>query len=138
MEPDGLNAPRRPCAECPWRRDVAPGYFEPERFKALADTAYDLSRQVFACHKSADQHPTMCAGFLSRGADHNLTVRFAYIRGELEQRDRSGDMPLYEDYRAMAIANGVDVDDASLSLCRGRQRLEVIPDTEEPGQANPR
>lgn len=121
MEPAGFDAPRRPCAECPWRRDVAIGHFEPTRFKELAHTAYDLSRWVFACHKSADEHPTMCAGFLSRGADHNLTVRVAYMQGELEQLDRSGDMPLYEDYRAMATANGVDVDDPSLSRCRSRQ-----------------
>ncbi len=63
----------------------------------------------------------MCAGFLSRGADHNLTVRLAYARGDLVQLERSGDLPLYEDYRAMAVANGVECDDPSLSSCRGPQ-----------------
>lgn len=119
MSEHEFDAPRRPCAECPWRRDVATGRFEPERFQALAHTAYDLSTRVFACHKSAEEHPTLCAGFLSRGADHNLTVRLAYAREALEQLDRSGDLPLYDNYRDMAVANGVAIDDPSIQACRG-------------------
>ena len=119
MSDDRYDAPRRPCAECPWRKDVPTGHFAAERFKALAETAYDLSTRIFACHKSAEEHPTICAGFLSRGADHNLTVRVAYGRGELKQADRTGDLPLYDDYRAMAVANGVAADEPILKLCRG-------------------
>jgi hypothetical protein len=118
MSTDQFEAPRRPCAECPWRRDVATGQFSAERFRALAHTAYDLSRQVFAYHKSADDHPTVCAGFLARGAEHNLTVRLANARDQIELTDRSGGLALYEDYRAMAIANGVAADDPSLLPCR--------------------
>lgn len=113
-----LEAPRKPCAECPWRQDVEPGQFAVERFRDMARTAYDLAEPIFACHKSAEAHPTVCAGFLARGAHHNLTVRLAYARGRIEELDRSGDVPLYADYKSMAIANGVDPEDPVLLPCR--------------------
>ena len=57
---DQLPHRRRPCAECPWRRDVAAGKFSSERFDALADTSggpgceAPLSAPMFACHKTAE------------------------------------------------------------------------------------
>lgn len=114
-----LDAPKKPCAECPWRLDVDTNAFDMDRFVALAHTAYDMDRHVFTCHKSSLDHPVVCAGFLSRGADHNLTIRLAYAFGELLKTDRSGNMALYDSYRAMAIANGVDPEDPALAPCRG-------------------
>lgn len=131
MSLPAYDAPRRPCAECPWRRDVPIGHFPPERFQALAHTAYDLSTRVFTCHKSAEDHPIVCAGFLSRGAEHNLSVRLAYARGQLDPAVRAGDIPLYEDYRAMAVANGVPLDDPSLQACRGRRAPSIAEDARE-------
>ena len=64
----------------------------------------------------------MCAGFLERGAAHNLTVRLAYMRDEIEPMDRSGGEDLFDDYREMAVANGVDPLDPMLGPCRGGQR----------------
>lgn len=116
--PDKLRAQARPCAECPWRVDVEPGKFGPDRYIALATTAYDLSNRLFACHKSAEGGEVVCAGFLERGADHNLSVRLAYIQGDLTFEDRSGGHELREDFRAVAIANGVDPDDPALGPCR--------------------
>jgi hypothetical protein len=113
-----LEAPKRPCSECPWRRDVPTGIWPVERFVALAHTAYDMNIGIFACHKSAQDHPTVCAGFLARGADHNLTIRRAYMTGELERTERSGGLNLYPSYRAMAIANGVPDGERALDRCR--------------------
>lgn len=113
-----LVAQRRPCAECPWRRDVEPGQFGPDRFRALAGTAEDRSTTLFACHKSAEGGEIVCAGFLARGAEHNLSVRFAYARGELEPLDRGEGFDLVEDYREMAVRNGVPADAPELENCR--------------------
>ena len=113
---DRLPARSRPCANCPWRLDVAPGEFPAERYRALAASAEDMSRVIFTCHKSAEID-VACAGFLARGADHNLSIRLAYM-GRLERRDRSGGLALHADYRAMAIADGVAPDDPALRGCR--------------------
>ncbi len=52
----------KPCTECPWRRDVAPGQFPAERFRDLAETAHDMSQVQFACHKSPEGGEFGCAG----------------------------------------------------------------------------
>ena len=71
---------RRPCSDCPWRVDAA-GEFPAEAFRLSARTAADMSDHVFSCHQSGSQKPAVCAGFLLRGADHNLAVRLGYMRG---------------------------------------------------------
>jgi hypothetical protein len=107
-----------PCAECPWRMDVAPGRFPADRFRDLAVTAYDMAVDQFACHKSPQGREFGCAGFVLRGATHNLGARLAARAGRLDLREIASPFPLHESYRAMAIANGVDPDDPSLESCR--------------------
>lgn len=108
----------RPCAECPWRRDVAPGQFQAERFRDLAETARDMSQVQFACHKSPEGAEFGCAGFVLRGATHNLGARLAAWAGRLRPDEVDCPYPLHDSYRAMAIANGVDPDDPALAACR--------------------
>ena len=117
-----LHAPGRPCAECPWRTDVETGVFPVERFRQMAHTAADMDQGLFQCHRTSEGAPLICAGFLERGADHNLTVRLAYMNGRLERTDRSGGLPLYRDYREMAVANGVDPRNEELEQCRSRSQ----------------
>lgn len=71
---------RKPCADCPWRKD-ATGKFPPEAFRHSANTAYDMSDHIFGCHRSGTGKPATCAGFLLRGANHNLAVRLGYPSG---------------------------------------------------------
>lgn len=116
-----LHHPKKPCAECPWRRDVAAGQFTADRYRALASTGEDMAMTLFACHKSPDERPFTCAGFLLRGGAHNLTLRLAYARGEIVPESVSdGGYPLYRDYREMAVANGVDPLDPALARVRSR------------------
>ena len=119
-----LAARAEPCGTCPWRKDVSPGRFEADAFRLLADTGYDQSARVFQCHASPDAAPRLCAGFLARGAEHNLAVRLAYFTGRLGPKDRSGGHQLYDDYRAMARANGLPSDDPALLPCRGSDATE--------------
>lgn len=103
----------KPCAECPWRRDLPVGKFPPERYVALAPTAYDLAQSVFACHMSKDGGEFACAGFLLSSGGHNLSVRLA--RHGFDVRS---DFPLFQTYRELAIANGVPADHPALGPCR--------------------
>ena len=108
---------RKPCATCPWRVD-ATGTFPAEAFRHSAGTAYDMSTHTFACHESGTAKPAVCAGFLLR-AHHNMAVRLGAINGKYALDEiEEGDAALFEDYRAMAIANGVDPDDPAIQPCR--------------------
>ena len=109
---------KSPCAECPWRTDVPLGKFTPARFRALAPTAYDMARSIFACHMAKDAKPFACAGFLLRSARHNLTVRMAIAREAFKMDVVDGGHALFPTYRAMAIANGVKKRDPALANCR--------------------
>jgi hypothetical protein len=107
---------KRPCADCPWRVD-ATGVFPAEAFRHSANTAYDMAQSTFACHQAGLDKPRVCAGFLLRGADHNMSVRVGYISGRYHAVEDGG-CELHENYRAMAVANGVDEDDPVLAPCR--------------------
>jgi hypothetical protein len=112
----------QPCSQCPWRRDAPTGVFPPEVFRHSARTAYDLATSKFACHMAGRDKPRTCAGFLLRGASDNLAVRMSVA-------DYSGvhtTVELYDGYRAMAIANGVDPDDPALRPCRGDRPVEYL------------
>lgn len=109
---------RSPCSGCPWRVDQT-GVFPAEAFVHSAPTAYDMSDRAFGCHESGTERPMTCAGFLLRGADHNLAVRLRVARGRIDLgKVHDGGHELHADYRAMAVANGVDADDPRLRPCR--------------------
>lgn len=107
-----------PCGGCPWRVDQT-GVFPAKAFEHSAGTAYDMSTHVFSCHESGAKKPAICAGFLLRGADHNLAVRLKTMRREIDWDSiADGGHELHEGYRAMAVANGVPEDAEVLAPCR--------------------
>lgn len=110
---------RRPCGGCPWRVDQT-GAFPAEAFAVSARTAYDMSAHTFGCHEAGTERPKTCAGFLLRGAAHNMAVRMRLADGRLDLDQVSdGGLELHADYRAMAVANGLDPADPQLRDCRG-------------------
>jgi hypothetical protein len=104
----------KPCSECPWRTDVLTGKFPPERFEELASTAYDLAGTVFACHMSREGGEFACAGFILQSSVHNMRCRLARTSFD----DVKSPYPLFDTYREMAVANGVDEDSPYLDRCR--------------------
>lgn len=109
---------KQPCEQCPWRTDQV-GCFPAQAFRHSASTAYDAAMSMFGCHMSDHKAPATCAGFLlSEGAIHNLLVRIGMASKELDLGRVHSDVPLFPNYRLMAIANGVASDDPVLVLCR--------------------
>lgn len=107
------------CDECPWRKDVPTGGFPAQRFRDMTTTSADMALSVFTCHKSYAEVPALCAGFLSQGAEHNLSVRLWVAKGLIDPAlVNNGGLDLFESYRAMAIANGVSPRAACLKRCR--------------------
>lgn len=114
---DKFTHRKEPCPKCPWRIDAV-GEFPAEAFKHSAETAYDMSQHLFSCHDSGSNKPAVCAGFLLRGADHNLSVRLAYMTGRYKGDVHDGGHELHNSYTDMAVANGVNPDDPVLAKCR--------------------
>ena len=107
---------KTPCAECPWLVENT-GNFPAEAFRISASTAYDMAQNTFACHMRGSIAPTTCAGFLLRSADHNLSVRLSKMKGKMLDVTEDN-RNLHENYRAMAIAHGVNPDEPCLKPCR--------------------
>lgn len=110
---------KKPCKNCPWRVDAV-GQFPAEAFRHSANTSFDMSEHTFGCHESGTGKPATCAGFLLKGADNNMAVRIKRIKGTYKDDVTDGGHALHENYRAMAIANGVPADDPALKMCRDR------------------
>lgn len=108
---------KTPCPGCPWKVSNV-GSFPAEAFKVSASTAYDMAQNVFSCHESGKDKPATCAGFLLRGAEHNLSVRMGILSGRYKDDVSDGGNEMHAGYRAMAEANGVPSDDPSLQPCR--------------------
>lgn len=127
-----------PCRRCPWRRDAPRGAFPAQVFRHSAATCYDLALRTFGCHASDRADPATCAGFLLSGAGNNLQVRLWLARGVPLWRVRLPDgVELYENYRAMAVANGVPPDDPALADCRDDTAVRYLPPAETPLLAPP-
>lgn len=109
---------RQPCGGCPWRVDNS-GDFPAGAFAHSADTAADMSGRAFGCHESGTEHPVTCAGFLLRGAEHNMAVRLKLMSGAIDMSQvTDGGHDLHAGYVTMAVANGLDRRDPALSRCR--------------------
>lgn len=108
---------RKPCSTCPWRVDAI-GEFPAEAFRHSAGTAYDMAGNEFGCHESGKDRPATCAGYLLRGARHNLATRLKAAAGKIDFESVSDDgLELFGSYREMAEANGVVPDDPVLVRC---------------------
>lgn len=119
----GMGYRRKPCDTCPWRKDSQVGRFPAQAFRESAHTAYDADMGTFACHEAGVDKPAACAGFLLVNADNNLGVRLAAASGRYDPDKVANpdSVPLYDSYRDMAVANGVDNDDPVLQRCRGNK-----------------
>lgn len=119
---------REPCKECPWREDVPTGVFPAEAFRVSAKTAYDAAMTTFACHMSGSKAPAICAGFLLRHSDNNISVRLSVMNGRLDPVEvKDAGLPIYASYREMAVANGVDPKDPVLDEVRANGESFRLP-----------
>lgn len=109
---------RHPCEPCPWKTENT-GDFPPEAFAHSANTAEDMSTHIFGCHEAGTERPVTCAGFLLRGAEHNMSVRMKSATRELDlSQVDDGEHELHPGYVSMAVANGVHPRDPALARCR--------------------
>lgn len=78
----------RPCASCPYRRDVPSGIWHPDEYAKLiaydAPTPQQPSR-LFLCHQTdaEDAGKRLCAGWVGCHGTELLALRLAAITGRL-------------------------------------------------------
>lgn len=118
MTDNPLPRRKRPCGECPYRRDVEPGMFSAERFEDLRETAIDIapetvedifSQPMFACHMTDEGKEVACAGWLAVSGENHIGVRVAVSQGRLPEealRPQPGWPSLFADYDEMAERQG--------------------------------
>ena len=112
---------KKPCLTCPWRKDAHIGRFPANAYRSSAATAYDASLTTFSCHEAGTEKSATCAGFVLANSIHNMALRIDAMKGRFNPREiqNPDDVELYDSYRDMAIANGVDPNDARIGPCRG-------------------
>lgn len=102
-----MNCRKRPCEECPWRRDTKPGQFPPQRYIDLRSTTgaagqeAPMNAPMFACHKSSEDETMPCAGWLASVGYYHLGVRIHLMNGRIprEAMEPEDDWPdLVESY----------------------------------------
>ncbi|UGT58761.1 DUF6283 family protein [Nocardia asteroides] len=79
----------RPCASCPYRRDVPSGVWAFEEYEKLRGYDRDMGSQapqLFQCHQTGSEAALrrMCAGWVgSHGGRELLALRLALIQGRI-------------------------------------------------------
>lgn len=140
-----METRKRPCDQCPWRRDVPAGQFPAERYVKLRETTGERGAEaafdapLFGCHKSTDEHELPCAGWLAAVGYDSIRVRMLLAAGEIpmEAMDPGDDWPpLFDSYREMAATQGGDGPGESFCLERGCRAFGQ-PQTVTPGYPCP-
>jgi hypothetical protein len=108
------EAVRRPCADCPWRRDAPRGHWDPAHFTAIYRSCQDDGIGMMLCHHATKlpepaRGELLCQGWVRVIGTAAIGVRLAFLRGLVtgaELVDRAGPA-LFKTFDAMLRANGV-------------------------------
>lgn len=102
---------KRQCGNCPFRLDAPRGEFPPERYRQLFEKCVVGEGAVMACHHTRPGAEQACVGFLAAEGDALTLPRLARAGGRWSP-DALELAPggQYENFEAMAGANGVAVD----------------------------
>ena len=85
-----MTAPApRPCASCPYRRDVPAGIWDASEYQKLIAYDRDTSQQpggLFLCHQTEGDDPKarLCAGWVGCHGGDLLALRLALINGRID------------------------------------------------------
>ncbi|WP_414167157.1 DUF6283 family protein [Streptoverticillium reticulum] len=88
--PDSLRPPApRPCASCPYRRDVPSGVWaweEYEKLRRYDRPTYEQPRWMFQCHQCERGHPgrRVCGGWAGCHGAELLAPRLALLDGHID------------------------------------------------------
>ena len=104
---------RKPCNDCPWRKDAPPGHWHPDHFHSIWRTCQDDGTHIMQCHKSKPESEQIlpCQGWVRVVGDEAIGVRIGLFKGTItreELADRAGvGVTLYASFEEMVRAQGI-------------------------------
>jgi hypothetical protein len=107
---------RKPCDNCPWRKDAPTEYWHPDHFHDIWSRCQDDGMSMMLCHKSnalpeAERGSLPCQGWARVMGYESIGVRIAVLSGKLddaEVRDRDT-AELYGTFAEMLEANRIEL-----------------------------
>lgn len=81
---------KRPCANCPFRRDEAAIQLEPGRVQGLVSELLTDDQHTFVCHKTLDKERMTCAGavgLMSKFGRLPVIARLGLVYGVITKAD---------------------------------------------------
>lgn len=81
---------KRPCANCPFRKDDAAIELRPGRLKSIVADLQADDQQTFVCHKSLSRERMTCAGavgFMSKTGRLPVIARLGLVYGVISTND---------------------------------------------------
>lgn len=125
---------RRPCASCPYRRNVPSGIWDETEYAKLREydgETWEQSAAVFMCHHAEGD---VCAGWLGhRDPADLLAVRLGILNGIIDPARASytTSVPLFETGAAAAEHGIHDIEDPSTEAINAIDKLTRVR-TERP------
>lgn len=109
---------RKPCDNCPWRRDAPREYWDPTHFAEIWRNCQDDGLHVMLCHKAnampkgtPENEKPICQGWVRVMGFSAIGVRIAAMNGHVtvEEVEDTKSMKLFKTFEAMLRANKVPV-----------------------------
>ena len=108
----------RPCASCPYRRDVPSGVWDASEYDKLPAYDRDTGEQpmdLFLCHQTNADSPgaRLCAGWVGCHGQELLALRLALAMGRIDAAVMAytTDVPLFESGSAAAEHGKARIDE---------------------------
>ena len=112
------NKLRKPCSDCPWRKDAPKQYWDPQHFIDIWNNCQDDGMNTMLCHKAnnlpkgaKDPAAPPCQGWIRVMGFRAIGVRILAMTGKIsaeEVTDREG-LNLFESFEKMLRANKIKI-----------------------------
>jgi Family of unknown function (DUF6283) len=105
---------KKPCNNCPWRRDAPREHWDPQHFRDIWTNCQDDGMNSMLCHKATalpaeERNGLVCQGWIRVMGCNAIGVRIASMTGKVsleEIEDREG-LDLFDSFEDMLRANRV-------------------------------
>ena len=107
---------RKPCDNCPWRRDAPRNYWDPQHFIDIWNRCQGDGMNMMLCHKSSalpeeKRGSLICQGWIRVMGFESIGVRIASMKGYItveETEDLEGH-DLFKTFAEMLRANRIKI-----------------------------